>query len=72
MDHLDFWPNCQEEPILTQSSCESNFQGQSKDMNYLKEMKTRADGEGVTSKYLIIAMAKGNAWSSHFGGQKKQ
>lgn len=53
MDHLDFAKLAKQHEIEAVEYVNQFFMDKAKDMNYLKEMKTRADGEGVTSVLIM-------------------
>ncbi len=58
MDNLDFAIEAKKHKIDAVEYVNQFFMDKAKDMNYLKEMKTRADGEGVTS-VLIMCDSEG-------------
>jgi len=58
MDHLDFAIEAKKHKIDAVEYVNQFFMDKAKDMAYLKEMKTRADGEGVTS-VLIMCDSEG-------------
>lgn len=53
MDHLDFAPQARAHGIEAVEYVNQFFMDKATDMNYLKEMKTRADGEGVRSLLIM-------------------
>ena len=53
MDHLDFPLLAKKNGIDAVEYVNQFFKDKATDMNYLKEMKTRADGEGVTSVLIM-------------------
>ena len=53
MDHLDFPVLAKKNGIDAVEYVNQFFKDKATDMNYLKEMKTRADGEGVTSVLIM-------------------
>lgn len=53
MDHLDFAKLAKKNGIDAVEYVNQFFMDKAQDMNYLKEMKTRADGEGVTSVLIM-------------------
>jgi sugar phosphate isomerase/epimerase len=53
MDHLDFAKLAKQHHIDAIEYVNQFFKDKAKDMNYLKEMKTRAEGEGVTSVLIM-------------------
>lgn len=58
MDHLDFAIEAKKHQIDAVEYVNQFFMDKAKDMAYLQEMKTRADGEGVTS-VLIMCDSEG-------------
>ena len=54
IDHLDFPILAKEHEIDAVEYVNQFFKDKAKDMAYLKEMKTRADGEGVTSVLIMV------------------
>ncbi len=53
MDHLDFATDAKKHGIEAVEYVNQFFMDKAKDMAYLKEMKTRAEGEGVTSVLIM-------------------
>lgn len=53
MDHLDFAKLAKKNGIDAIEYVNQFFMDKAQDMNYLREMKTRADGEGVTSVLIM-------------------
>lgn len=54
MDHLDFAAMSKKHGIDAVEYVNQFFMDKAKDMNYLREMKTRAEGEGVTSVLIMV------------------
>lgn len=54
MDHLDFAIEAKKHNIDAVEYVNQFFKDKATDMAYLKEMKTRADGEGVTSVLIMV------------------
>jgi sugar phosphate isomerase/epimerase len=70
MDHLDFAKLAKRANIDAVEYVNQFFKDKAKDMTYLKEMKTRADGEGVTS-VLIMCDGEGMLGASTSAGRKE-
>ncbi|GAA0877876.1 hypothetical protein GCM10009119_08440 [Algoriphagus jejuensis] len=70
MDHLDFALVAKKHEIDAVEYVNQFFMDKAKDMVYLKEMKTRADGEGVTS-VLIMCDSEGMLGAATSEGRKQ-
>lgn len=70
MDHLDFAKLAKRANIDAVEYVNQFFKDKAKDMDYLKEMKTRADGEGVTS-VLIMCDGEGMLGAATSEGRKE-
>jgi sugar phosphate isomerase/epimerase len=70
MDHLDFAKLAKRANIDAVEYVNQFFKDKAKDMDYLKEMKTRADGEGVTS-VLIMCDGEGMLGAATSEGRKQ-
>ncbi|MDG1279021.1 MAG: TIM barrel protein [Algoriphagus sp.] len=70
MDHLDFAKLAKKANIDAVEYVNQFFKDKAKDMAYLKEMKTRADGEGVTS-VLIMCDGEGMLGAATSEGRKQ-
>lgn len=69
MDHLDFAKLAKKNGIDAVEYVNQFFMDKAQDMSYLKEMKTRADGEGVTS-VLIMVDGEGMLGAATSSGRK--
>lgn len=70
MDHLDFAKLAKKANIDAVEYVNQFFMDKAQDMAYLKEMKTRADGEGVTS-VLIMCDGEGMLGAATSEGRKQ-
>ena len=70
IDHLDFAKLAKEHEIDAVEYVNQFFKDKAKDMAYLREMKTRADGEGVTS-VLIMCDGEGMLGAATSEGRKQ-